>query len=77
MRMDKVIQIGNICKGMSQWDNPSIGRVYDRDGICPTLNTAGGGYRHPMIIENTDIKCLNPRGRGEKRDPRIATLPQG
>ena len=42
----------------------------------PDTQHREGGYRHPMIIENTDIKCLNPRG-GEKRDPRIATLPQG
>ena len=27
------------------------GNVYDSDYIAPTLNTCGGGYREPMIIE--------------------------
>lgn len=27
------------------------GNVYDQNYIAPTLNTCGGGYREPMIIE--------------------------
>ena len=30
-------------------DNPNQYRVYDTKGICPTLNTMGGGGREPMI----------------------------
>lgn len=27
---------------MSAWSNPSVGRVYDKKGLCPTINTCGG-----------------------------------
>lgn len=49
-----IIQIGNISeeKGFS---NPQCGRVYDPNGICPTLNTMQGGGREPKIIEP---KCV-------------------
>lgn len=26
------------------------GNVYDVNGICPTINTAGGGNREPIIL---------------------------
>lgn len=39
------MQIGNIMKGASGWDNPSVGRVYDRKGLSPTLNSCTGGGR--------------------------------
>lgn len=38
----EIRQIGNIMANMSAWENPSVGRVYDKYGICPTLNTCGG-----------------------------------
>ena len=27
------------------------GNVYDKDYIAPTVNTCGGGYREPIILE--------------------------
>lgn len=33
----------------------STGRVYDPDGLCPTINTMGGGSREPKIIEPSRI----------------------
>ena len=36
-------QIGNIMQGMSAWDNPSVGRVYDKKYLAPTINTCSGG----------------------------------
>lgn len=51
--MLEVVQIGNVSKP-SAWDNPSVGRVYDTDGISPTINTAGGGNRQPMIVVGDD-----------------------
>lgn len=44
----KVIQIGNIMKGISNWENPSVGRVYEKKALAPTLNS-GGGWRKATI----------------------------
>lgn len=41
--------------------NESIRRVYDPDGINPTLTTMGGGHREPKIIVAGNI---HPSGRG-------------
>jgi len=40
--ISKVIQIGSLAK-KSAWDNPSVNRVYNDQGVSPTLNTCGGG----------------------------------
>lgn len=32
------------------------GNVYDPDGVCPALNTMGGGNREPLIIEDVTMK---------------------
>lgn len=34
----------------------SANRVYDQDGLCPTIPTCGGGNIQPKIIEKT--KCV-------------------
>ena len=60
------MQIGNIMKGASGWDNPSVGRVYDRKGLSPTLNSCTGGGRQPYIIVRCDSEKRIPiaiRGR--------------
>ena len=45
----KVMQVGNLRQG-NGWDNPQCGRVYDTNGISPTLNTMQGGDRQPKIV---------------------------
>ena len=35
------------------------GNVYDKNYMCPTLNTMQGGYKQPMILAN-----INPSGNG-------------
>ena len=40
----RVKQIGNIAKE-NTFTNPQIGRVYDVNGISPTINTFQGGNR--------------------------------
>lgn len=52
-----VHQIGNIIKTNSFGGNPQTGRVYDTDGLSPTLNTMQGGNRQPQIIVRP---CLTP-----------------
>ena len=47
-----VIQIGN-CMPSATRDNPNQGRVYDQNGISPTLGCMQGGNRQPMIIQKS------------------------
>ena len=58
-------QIGNIVKTDNFGGNPQVGRVYDVEGISPTLNTMQGGGREPKIAlpigNNYKIRKLTPR----------------
>ena len=56
----KVIQIGN-CMHITNRANPNQGRVYDENGISPTLTTMQGGNLQPMIIT---LGNVNPSGKG-------------
>lgn len=44
----RLIRIGNIY-GFT--GGSFAGMVYDPRGLCPTINTMGGGQREPLIIE--------------------------
>ena len=46
----EVKQIMNVCPTKTR-DNPNQGRVYDVNGIAPTLTKMDGGNREPMVIE--------------------------
>ena len=58
----KCVQVGQIY-GTEREPNPQAGRVYDSNGISPTMDTCQGGNRMPKILA-----C---RGRGE---PPVQTL---
>lgn len=45
-------------------DNPNTGRVYDKNGLAPTLNCMQGGNLQPMIIEDF-YKNREPRAYDE------------
>jgi hypothetical protein len=47
----RVIQIGNLLPDLPNFKNRTAGRIYDADGVSPTVNCCGGGNREPMIIE--------------------------
>lgn len=53
-------------KVIGQMDNTidhtfeSANRVYDKDGLAPTINTCGGGGLQPKIIQ--EPVCLNSKG---------------
>ena len=34
------------------------GSVYDKEGLSPTLDTMQGGYRQPMVEEDTEVKTV-------------------
>lgn len=44
----KILRIGNI---FGATGGSFAGNVYDVRGLAPTINTSGGGYREPMILE--------------------------
>lgn len=46
---DQIIQVGNVCPTKTR-NNPNQGRVYDPQGISPTLSCMGGGNLEPHII---------------------------
>jgi hypothetical protein len=39
----QVIQVGNIYPDTDKFKNRTMGRIYDIDGLAPTINTSGGG----------------------------------
>ena len=45
----EVVQLGNIWPSVSR-NNPNVGRIYDDNGISPSLTTMQGGHRQPFII---------------------------
>lgn len=54
-------QLGNINNRASFGGNPQTGRVYDVDGLSPTLNTMQGGGREPKVLVNGRVRKLTPR----------------
>lgn len=54
-----VKQVGNISDSKSFGGNPQVGRVYDPEGLSPTLNTMTGGGREPKIINPLKGKTNN------------------
>lgn len=47
----RIKQLGNLLPDNRKFTNPQCGRVYDPEGLAPTLNTMQGGSREPKIIE--------------------------
>lgn len=45
----QIIWLGNVCPTKTR-DNPNQGRVYDTDGIAPTLGSISGGNLQPMVL---------------------------
>lgn len=68
-------------KQVGQLNKPKRGnanqyRVYEPDGIAPTLNKMDGGGREPMIVSNTDerqMKVVAVRPSGGERARIMAT----
>ena len=42
------------------------GNIYDPEGLAPTLNTAEGGYREPMILEIYEDGIRNQSVTGQE-----------
>lgn len=47
---DQIIQVGNVCHTKTR-SNPNRGRVYDPQGISPTLSCMGGAtWSHTLLF---------------------------
>ena len=72
----QVKQIGNVCPTKTR-KNPNQGRVYDKDGIAPSLTTMEGDNREPMVIEQEPF-IVASRGRNpENPSDRTVGAPTG
>ena len=69
-----VKQIGNCMKSGNR-DNPNQGRIYDTDGLSPTLGCMQGGGRQPFIID--DIYNNRPKRFYEEYAPTLRAERQG
>ena len=69
----RVHQIGNLFQ--YKRENPSAGRVYDKNGLSPTLTNMQGGHRQPYIVE-ADAVYSNPMiaaMRGRYVEPKMTS----
>ena len=57
----EVKQIGN-CMESGNRKNPNQGRLYDKNGLCPTLTDMQGGGRQPMVVETVKIRQATQQG---------------
>lgn len=76
----EVRQIGNMDEDRETFNNPQCGRVYDDNGLFPTLSTMQGGQREPKII--VAIRGRNPdkpsyRTAGSPTEQRLEPNSQG
>lgn len=39
------------------------GNIYNPNGLCPTINTAGGGMREHMIVEYYEAHGYTDKGK--------------
>lgn len=57
----KIIQIGNIYPDKPNFKNRTSGRIYDKRGLAPTINTCQGGGHKPKILDKSNIRELTSR----------------
>lgn len=56
MNEPKLIMVGMLTSPKYDKMHDIIRRVYDPDGIAPTLNTFGGGQRESKVIEYENLQ---------------------
>lgn len=57
-KMDKVNVIGKMDNTLDHTFE-SANRIYDIEGLCPTIPTCAGGGIQPKILEKNDLKMIN------------------
>lgn len=66
-----VRQIANLMPSKTR-DNPNQGRLYDKEGLCPTLGAMQGGNRQPFITEEPII--IDEQNQYIRKDGCVGTL---
>lgn len=56
MSEPKLIMVGMLTSSKFDKQKDICRRVYDPDGIAPTLNTFGGGQRESKVIEYENLQ---------------------
>ena len=76
--MIEIKQIGN-CTPSPKRDNPQTYRVYDKEGLAPTLSCMEGGNLQPMIVASRGRNKENPSDRtpGAEVEQRLEPNSQG
>lgn len=58
LRDSKCVRIGGIFD--TEKSKHQAGSIYDKEGLCPTLDVAQGGWRQPSVIIKDRIRKLTP-----------------
>ena len=58
--LNRCIQVAQMYETKKE-PNPQAGRIYDVNGLSPTLNTCSGGNRMPKLLEDFRIRRLTPK----------------
>ena len=65
---NSIRQVANIEEHIRKRKNPQTGRIYDSEGLSPTLTKVQGGGQIPKIIENyKEVRAILTPNRLEKR----------
>jgi len=65
---NSIRQIANIEEDIRKRKNPQTGRIYDSEGLSPTLTKVQGGGQIPKILENyEEVRAILTPNRLEKR----------
>ena len=67
----KILQIGQLY-GTEKEPNPQAGRIYDADGLSPTMDSCSGGNRMPKVI----VKEATKKGYAEAHEGDSINLEQ-
>lgn len=67
-------QIGNLDNDRRNFSNPPNGRVYDINGLSPTLTTCGGGNTEVKILESKTSAEITTTGAEIQTSVRVRKL---
>ena len=68
---DNTIEMKQVAQMYPNSGNPQAGRIYDPDGISPTIDTCSGGNRMPKIV---DFLAYDEQNRYVRKDGCVGTI---
>ena len=74
----EVKQIGNLWGNDTDFENKTSGRVYDKNGISPTLNTMQGGWKQPMVVDASAVRMVRTEeGKALRKEYELGAVHHG